>query len=90
MTDELADLRAQLDAIDDQLLVLLAQRARVVAQAWASKRARGVSIRDAQREASILAQARQRAVELGLDPDAVAVVMALIVGRDLRQKPNDP
>lgn len=52
----LAELRGRIDAIDDQLLALLDERARVVAEAFAAKRDTGLPLHDPRREQSVLAR----------------------------------
>lgn len=72
--------RARIDALDDAIVDLLAERAGVVATLWAQKRAAGIPVRDPAREAEIFARVRQRAVERGLDPDRVEAVFRAVVG----------
>ncbi len=72
-------LRATIDALDRDLLHLLARRAAVVAEIAARKRADHLEIRDRQREGEILAQRRALAARLGLAPDLVESLFRLIL-----------
>jgi chorismate mutase/prephenate dehydrogenase len=64
----LAELRVQLDAVDRQVLQLLAERMRIVTSVARYKRNEKLEIRDAERERQVLEARRALAVELGLDP----------------------
>lgn len=81
---EPAQQRRRIDAIDAQLVALLAERARVVRAIWDEKESRGVPLRDPQREAAIQADLADLARQHGLDPAAVAAIFAHIIGVDLR------
>jgi chorismate mutase / prephenate dehydratase len=59
--DALAALRAQIDGVDDQLARLLDQRAALVEQIAAVKRAGGIAARDEGRERAVLARLAGRA-----------------------------
>ena len=72
-------LRAEIDAIDAQLLALLGQRARLVADAWAWKAAHGVEPLDPGREAEILVRLQSLGAAQGLDPADVARVWAAML-----------
>lgn len=84
MSDALADIRARLDAIDAQLVALLAERASAVGHAWQYKDAHGLAHRDPEREAAIATRLAELSDAHGLDRAAVAQIFAQIVGRDLR------
>ena len=64
----LAELRATLDAVDAQLVALVAERARLAADAGAAKRALGRPLGDAAQESLVLDRAAVRAAAAGLDP----------------------
>ncbi len=76
----LAEFRLQIDAIDEQLLTVLAQRAALVAQAWRLKENTGMPQRNAEREREILARMAAHGEALGLDPQAVAAVFQQVIG----------
>jgi chorismate mutase/prephenate dehydrogenase len=77
-------LRAQLDAVDRQVLELLAQRMQIVDRVAAYKRAENIQVRDAGREAQLLESRRQLASQLGLDPEAIESIyrQILVSSRD--------
>lgn len=79
----LAMVRAQVDALDERLLALLAERGRVVDALWAWKQAEGLPQTDPRREAELVERLVSRARDLGLDSDAVRDVLRAIVGRKL-------
>ncbi|MBL0171459.1 MAG: bifunctional chorismate mutase/prephenate dehydrogenase [Gemmatimonadaceae bacterium] len=59
-------LRAMIDALDRDLLQIMARRMALVADVAAYKREHGIRIRDPQRERDVLDDRRQRAIALGL------------------------
>ena len=75
----LADLRAQLDAIDERLVLLLKERAEVIRQVIQRKQASGLGPVDLAREEEMLDRIAARAKSVGLDPDiAIRVLRAII------------
>jgi len=90
MTSSLPELRAQLDQLDRQLLELLARRNQIVTEVARLKRSENRQVRDAVREAELLAERRAHAVELGLDPDAIEVIYRhiLAASRDYQTAMN--
>ncbi len=76
--------RARIDAIDDAIVALLAERAARVDALWRHKAATGVPVKDPAREAAVFARLRARAEAVGLDPQAVERVFRAIVGARLR------
>lgn len=75
--------RVTLDAIDERLLSVLAERAKVVAELWAWKRSEGLPLTDPQREAEHVEQLVARAKTLGLEEQATRAVLATIIGKSL-------
>ena len=75
----LRPLRAQIDALDRQVLELLAKRMQVVAEVAAAKRKEGVQIRDFEREREVLDDRRARAVDLGLPPGPIESIYRQIM-----------
>ena len=67
----LTTLRDRIEAIDRQLLALLADRLRVVEDVVAAKLAAASPFRDRAREELLLGRLRAHAVELGLDPHEI-------------------
>lgn len=80
----LPELRDILDAIDRDVMQLLAKRMAVVAEVAAYKRAHGVRIRDIAREQQILHDRRALAEELGLPPAVIEAVwrQLMLASRD--------
>jgi len=75
--------RAQLDAIDERLLAVLAERAKVVDGLWAWKRSEGLPLTDPRREAEHVEHLVSRAKALGLGDEATRAVLATIIGHAL-------
>ena len=84
MRPRLDDARAQIDAIDAEILDLLARRAAIVAALWAEKVAANVPLRDPAREAAMLEALRAAARQRGLDPDRIAAVFEAVIGHPLQ------
>lgn len=72
-------LRALIDAVDHELLHLLARRNGIVAEIAAIKRRQHYPIRDPQREREIIDDRRQRAAALGLPADTVESMFRLML-----------
>ncbi len=72
-------LRAYIDALDHDLLQLLARRNALVGEIAQYKRDRQVPIRDFQRERDILDDRSERASPLGLSPDLIESMFRLIM-----------
>ncbi len=72
-------LRAMIDAIDHEVLRLLARRYGLVGEIAAYKRKHGLPIRDFRREHEIIDDRRSRAVPLGLAPDLIESLFRLIL-----------
>lgn len=75
----LAELRKQLDALDGEVLELLAKRSQVVSEVAAVKRTTGVPIRDFERERQVLDDRRARAERLGLAPGPIESIYRQIM-----------
>ncbi|MEW5954787.1 MAG: prephenate dehydratase [Bacillota bacterium] len=75
----LAGLRADIDAVDDQLVDLLARRA-VLADRIGSLKQAPRKIRDLSREEQLLARVRQMSEERGVDPELVVEIYRLVIG----------
>lgn len=76
---ELAALRARIDALDAELVVLLAKRAAAAKEAMDLKAAAGQPAFDAAREAEMLAALRTQARALQLDEVRVAEVFRAVL-----------
>ena len=75
----LSALRDQIDALDRDILQLLARRMAIVAELAGVKRDQGVRVRDAQREREIIRDRRERAESLGLSAELIESVFRLIM-----------
>ncbi len=76
--------RAELDALDAELIKLLARRAGIVQEIWAWKQANGVERIDPVREVELRARLLAQAESLGLSREAVAAILDRIIGVSLR------
>lgn len=72
-------IRERIDAVDHELLRLLAQRMEIVSELAAVKRESGVKVRDPQRERHVLADRRDLAGQLGLSPEVVESLFRVIM-----------
>lgn len=79
MTDPLPRLRADIDCLDDALIRLLAERARLTAEVGAVKHARGMPLYVPEREAKLLADRRTRAAAAGLEPGLIEDVLRRVM-----------
>jgi chorismate mutase/prephenate dehydrogenase len=75
----LAALRAMIDAVDHEVLQLLARRNALVGEIAAWKREHALAIRDHQRERDIIGDRRQRAGGLGLSPEVIESMFRLVL-----------
>lgn len=80
---KLATFRALLESTDDALIQLLSDRARLVDEVWAWKRAEGLPLTDPSRELELKRRLLARATSLGLDEAAIARILELVVGKKL-------
>ncbi len=79
--DELEHLRAQIDAVDERFVELLAQRFRITRRVGRIKAERGLPPQDATREAQIDAKVRRLAKEYELDEGLVSDVLRAVIDR---------
>ena len=75
----LGALRDQIDAVDREILQLLAKRQAIVSEIAHAKREQGAGVRDLAREAVVLASRRAQARELGLSPDNIESFYRLVL-----------
>ena len=75
----LSVLRAMIDALDRDLLQIMARRMALVAEVAAYKRAHGIRIRDPQRERDVLHDRRDRALELGLPVGEIESIFRVLL-----------
>jgi chorismate mutase len=80
MTDqELAIFRARIDAIDDEIVVLLAKRFGVAGQVAAYKRERGIEVRLQDRISEVLDRVADKASKNGIEAEAVRAIYQTII-----------
>ena len=74
----LAEVRAEIDRLDDQIVALLAQRQNQVTKA-AQFKTDEAAVRGADRRAQLMQRLRARALAEGVDPEVVAAVYTAMV-----------
>ena len=75
----LSEVRAEIDALDDQIVRLLALRQRQVE--WAATfKADADAVRAPDRRARVMARLRERALQEGVDPAVVEAVWTAMIG----------
>lgn len=82
----LEQLRERLTRLDRELIALVADRQRIVAEIGAHKLQNAVPTRDYEREREVLKGAREQAAEIGLEPDLVESIMRLLIRSSLTQQ----
>src|ERR1043165_2534846 len=75
----LDDLRTDIDRVDEVLVRLLNERARVACEIGLLKRALGIEVYQPEREKEVLAHVRGAAAEGPLGPDAIARLFERII-----------
>ena len=71
--------RAMIDALDRDLLQIMAKRMALVAEVAAYKRQHGLKIRDATREREVLRDRQERAKDLGLPGDEIESIFRVLL-----------
>lgn len=82
----MAELRAQIDALDADLVAGLAARARYIDRAAQLKPAEGLPARIGPRVDEVVGKVRARADETGLDPDLVERVWRELIEWSIRRE----
>jgi chorismate mutase/prephenate dehydrogenase len=85
----LARLRAELDAIDGELVDMAARRQQIVAEIGRLKRSSRQPTRDFTREHEVRQQARARAASRGLDPDLGERLVGAMIEASLTSQERD-
>ena len=85
-TENLNELRAQIDKLDDQLLELLVRRMRVSRDIGQYKKEHDMPILQTQRYEELLARRAAQAVELGMDREFMRTVLQAIHEESVRQQ----
>jgi chorismate mutase/prephenate dehydrogenase len=83
MTETLEDLRQRLNAIDRELLALVAERKAVSTEVARAKRATGHPTRDYEREREVILGVRATAAELGVSPELAEQLLRLLIRSSL-------
>jgi len=78
-SDELLRLRAEIDALDEKLLSVLAARFEVTTRVGKLKAQNGIAAVDPSREAELERMVRARAGKLDLNPDFAWKVFRLVI-----------
>lgn len=76
--NELAELRKQIDAIDEQIIGLLKKRMEVVTRVGKHKKIAGIPALDASRFAQVLESRIEQGVKNGLSPNLVRTIWTSI------------
>ena len=79
MTDTLSTLRSQIDALDGELVTLLAAREKLVAEVLEYKKVVKLPARIPDRIEAVINNAVDRATSLGANPDLVRTVWSAMV-----------
>ena len=87
--DELAELRREIDAIDQQVVDLLSQRQKQVEHVVALKKKHNLQVYHPSREEDLISARRQQATEAGLCPDYIEELYRTIMRRS-RVEPDRP
>ena len=85
----LENLRSQLSSVDRQLLELIAERQRIVAEIGRSKQLTGRATRDYEREKDVLDMARAQARSLNVDPDLAEEILTVLIRASLTHQERD-
>lgn len=85
-TENLNELRRQIDELDNQLLELLARRMRVAREIGVYKKEHGMPVWQAARYDELLSKRVEQAVELEMDGDFMKTVLAAIHEESVRQQ----
>jgi len=76
---DLQEIRQQIDAVDQRLVALLAERWQLVSEVVHYKRAHRMGVVDRAREDAMLATIAERAKEHGLDPRVAQQVLRTVI-----------
>ncbi|WP_295935915.1 bifunctional 3-deoxy-7-phosphoheptulonate synthase/chorismate mutase type II [uncultured Alistipes sp.] len=85
-TENLTELRAQIDKLDDELLELLAHRMRVSREIGQYKKEHNMPVLQARRYEELLARRAEQASQLGMDREFMRSVLQAIHEESIRQQ----
>lgn len=82
----LANIRTQLDSLDDELITLLAKRFSIIRKVGHYKKAHNIPMMQPKRITDMIALSKQRAQSRGLDPDFIAQLLRTIIDASCRME----
>lgn len=85
-TEDLSDLRRQIDELDDQLLELLAKRMRISCEIGTFKKEHNLTVVQTDRYDEILQKRIAQATSMSMNPDFMRVVLEAIHEESVRQQ----
>ena len=85
----LNELRGSLSAVDQQLVELIAERQRIVAEIGKTKQSAGTGTRDYVREKEVLDMGRAQATSMGVDPDLIEDLLQMLIRTSLESQERD-
>ena len=85
----LENYRRELSAIDRQLVELIAERQKIVAEIGRTKQSAGAATRDYAREKDVLDMGREQALAMGVDPDLVEDLLQMLIRTSLESQERD-
>ena len=85
----LDELRGSLSAVDQQLVELIAERQRIVAEIGKTKQSSGTGTRDYAREKDVLDMGRAQAISMGVDPDLIEELLQMLIRTSLESQERD-
>lgn len=83
---EIDRIRSAMEALDDDLIQLIAQRCELSRELGAAKQTRGLPVIDTSREAAVVRRAAERAREAGVDDEAVRHVFWCLIDLSRRSQ----
>ncbi|HSJ23166.1 MAG TPA: chorismate mutase [Longimicrobiales bacterium] len=81
---ELEELRAAIEAVDDRIIDLLAERVRLARRVGAAKLTAGLPTLDPRREAAVVRRAGERARAAGMEDEDVRYIFWHVIGLSRR------
>ena len=79
MPEEIQRLRERIDAIDDQILLALAERVKVCKAIGDEKKRQGKPVRDSTRENEVYSRIKEKSAKIGLNKAQIEAVYREIV-----------
>ena len=81
---ELLDLRRRIDAVDDRMVELIAERARIAREVAACKRRHGIPVRLPARIRAVMERCAAVGAEQGIDPNYARQLWSVIIEETCR------